>query len=70
MTKNNLPQFNRNTHGSLYDRGSADAYYHRGSNPHWYPAGSYKGERIVDLTQEEIEEYFVGYNQEQERKEW
>ena len=29
------PQFDRERHGSLYDRGRADSYYRRGPNPHW-----------------------------------
>lgn len=56
-----LPQFNRFSNGSLYDRGSADAYYRRHYDPHWYPGGTYKGEKIVNLTSEEIEEYRKGF---------
>ncbi len=33
-------------HGSPKDRGSADAYYSRPYNPHYWPEGSYKGDRI------------------------
>lgn len=67
---NNLPQFDRNRHGSLYDRGEADAYYHRGHHPHWYPEGTYNGARIENLTPEEIEEYMEGYRGTHSRKEW
>lgn len=56
------PQFDRNAHGSLYDRGSADAYYRRPRSPHWYPNGTYNGTRITNLTTEEIKEYLAGYN--------
>jgi len=51
-------------HGSPYDRGSADAYYGRGRNPHYYPLGTYKGERIgfEQMTNEEIVSYNKGYN--------
>ena len=56
------PQFNREQHGSLWDRGSADAYYERAPNPHWYPNGSYKGEPVTDLSKEEKDEYFKGYS--------
>jgi len=58
MTK---PQFQRNRHGSLYDRGSADSYYCRGPSPHWYPEGTYNGVRITDLTEEEVDEYMAGF---------
>ena len=57
-----LPQFDRNRHGSLYDRGSADAWYYREIDPHWYPDGTYNGKRIDTLTDMEIEEYMEGYN--------
>lgn len=56
-----LPQFDRNRHGSLFERGSADAYYRRAYDPHWYPEGTYNGARIVNLTSEEIEEYRKGF---------
>jgi hypothetical protein len=60
------------THGSPYDRGSADAYYDRSHNPHWYPEGSYRGKRIeeADMTSEEIQAYDAGYEEETERKIW
>ena len=31
------PQFDRERHGALWDRGSADSYYGRPRDPHWYP---------------------------------
>ena len=62
MTKTALPQFNRERHGSLYDRGTADAWYHRKPKPHWYPEGTYNGKRIEVLNESEIEEYMEGYN--------
>ncbi len=49
------------SHGSPYDRGHADSYYRRPKSPHKYPEGTYKGERITDLTPEEIEAYEAGY---------
>ena len=52
-------QFDRNRHGSLYDRGSADSYYGRPQQPHWYPEGTYHGERVTYLTQAEID-IFLG----------
>ena len=56
------PQFDRKRHGSLFDRGSADSYYGRGRDPHWYPTGSYNGEKITGLTAAELEEYHAGYD--------
>ena len=55
------PQFDRERHGSLFDRGSADSYYGRIPKPHWYPKGTYKGAEVTDLTQAETEEYLAGY---------
>lgn len=59
-------------HGSPYDRGSADAYYGRLSNPHYWPEGTYMGEKVSheDMTAEQIEEYYDGYDNETDRKEW
>lgn len=71
--KKTLPQFDRDNHGSLYDRGAADSYYRRDPEPHWYPEGTYVGKRIVDLTPEEIAEYMAGYQYNEEsncHKEW
>ena len=55
-------QFDRKQHGGLFDRGSADSYYSRPQDPHWYPEGSYHGEKITDLNSAEIEEYLAGYD--------
>ena len=62
-------------HGSPYDRGSADSYYGRPMDPHWYPAGTYKGQRISEayMTADEIEEYYDGYEDNEasgDKKEW
>jgi hypothetical protein len=56
------PQFDRERHGGLFDRGSADSYYGRPRDPHWYPQGSYNGDKIVKLTEAEREEYLTGYH--------
>lgn len=67
------PQFDRKRHGALYDRGSADSYYRRSPDPHWYPEGTGHGSRITNLTIEEIEEYYTGYEHNEqygEHKEW
>ena len=51
------------THGSPFDRGSADSHYSRPQDPHWYPKGSYRGDRIEskDMTIAEMRAYFMGY---------
>ena len=56
------PQFDRERHGSLFDRGSADSYYGRPASAHWYPNGTYKGEAVIDLTPAEVAEYQAGYD--------
>ena len=67
------PQFDRQRHGGLWDRGSADSYYHRSPQPHWYPLGTGNGQKITDLTVEEIEEYYAGYEDNEktgDKKDW
>ena len=46
-------------HGGPYDRGSADSYYGRGRDPHYYPLGTYNGDRVeaYDMTAKQIAEY-------------
>lgn len=52
------------SHGSPFDRGSADSYYHRGAKPHWYPEGTGHGEAITEerMSAAEIEAYYAGYD--------
>lgn len=67
------PQFDREQHGGLYDRGSADSYYHRAPDPHWYPQGSHNGIKVTDLTAEEQAEYHAGYDHNEHtgnKKQW
>lgn len=67
------PQFRRERHGSLYDRGSADSYYGRPPNPHWWPEGTGVGDMITDLTESEKSEYLAGYEFNEQygnKKEW
>ena len=67
------PSFDRNRHGSLYDRGSADSYYDRARYPHWYPNGTYNGECVLGVTEDEIAEYMAGYDWNEEhgdKKSW
>lgn len=63
-------QFDRSRHGGLYDRGSADSYYRRPKNPHWYPEGTGIEPIITDLTEEEVKEYMLGYDENTEFKDW
>ena len=56
------PQFDRELHGSLFDRGSADSYYRRPRSPHYYPEGTYNGARVTDLNEAEIAAYNAGYD--------
>ncbi len=63
------------THGGPFDRGSADSYYHRPRDPHWYPEGTYKGERITkdQMTPEQIQAYLAGYQYNEQfgdKKDW
>ena len=62
----------RTWHGSPADRGGADRYYGRPYNPHYYPEGTYVGERIVppQMTEAQIEEYHNAFRQEEDRKDW
>jgi len=60
-------------HGNPFDRGSADSYYGRPRAPHWYPEGSYNGDRVTDLTDAELEAYHAGYDyneQQGDKKSW
>lgn len=66
-------QFDRNRHGSLFDRGSADSYYHRHQDPHWYPTGTGNGAKVTNLNNDEIAEYMAGYNWNEkfgDKKDW
>jgi hypothetical protein len=67
------PQFERERHGSLWDRGSADSYYNRGARPHWWPQGTGHGQEVTDLTEAERAEYMAGYDdneQSGDKKDW
>jgi hypothetical protein len=58
------------THGSPYDRGSADSYYRRPKFPHKWPEGTGNGEMVILTDPKEIEEYLLGYEENQDFKEW
>ena len=66
----NARDFFDGSHGSPYDRGSADYYYWRPFDPHKYPNGTYVGDPVTDLTEEELMAYSVGYELELDRKDW
>lgn len=60
-------------HGNAFDRGSADSYYGRPRQPHYYPEGTYKGDRVTDLTDDELEAYHAGYDYNEQygdKKDW
>ena len=50
------------SHGSFFDRGSADSYYGRPRNPHRGGVGGGSGLRIEAVTEEEFEAYHAGYD--------
>jgi len=54
-------QFDRERHGSLWDRGSADSYYHREPNPHYGGVGGGSGERVAVEDEASVAEYMAGY---------
>ena len=52
------------THGCPFDRGGADSYYYRYAEPHkWTNGNGRDGGRVEewDLTDDEIEGYWMGY---------
>jgi len=61
-----------NRHGSPYDRGSADRYYRREWQPHYFKGNTYRSEKVdrVDMTQEEIDQYTRGYEEQEDFKDW
>lgn len=68
-------EFFSRAHGSPFDRGSADSYYGRPQDPHWYPAGTYKGDKITakDMSLAEMRAYFAGYEYNErfgDKKDW
>ena len=66
-------QWVRGTHGSLYDRGSADSYYHRLPGPHYGGVGGDSGPRVVVRDKDSVAEYMAGYNDNEEsgaKKDW
>ena len=59
-------------YGSPYDRGSTDRYYGREYQPHMIDFFKGHGVRIKEdeLSQEQLDEYKLGWNQTDDRKDW
>lgn len=49
------------SHGSFFDRGSADSYYGREPNPHRGGVGGDSGPRIEATNDVDVETYLAGY---------
>jgi len=67
------PQFERERHGSLYDRGSADSYYHRAPLAHYGGVGGDSGPRIEVTDTASVAEYMAGYEYNErygDKKDW
>jgi hypothetical protein len=63
------------SHGSPFDRGSADSYYGRPAQPHKYPNGTGNAPRVdsADMTLAELRAYFRGYEYNEQfgdKKDW
>jgi hypothetical protein len=56
------PQFVRERHGSLYDRGVSDSYYGRQITPHYGGTGGASGPRVEVTDADSIVEYLAGYD--------
>lgn len=50
-------------------RGAMDAYYGRNARPHKFLSLT-EEVKVDDLTDEEISEYFTGFMNEEDRKDW
>ncbi len=50
------------SHGSFFDRGSADSYYGRPRDPHKGGVGGMSGIRMDALAEDEFEAYHAGYD--------
>ena len=56
-------------HGSPFDRGCSDAYYYREPSPHYWTNGNGRnGGTVETLTEEQEEEYWIGYELYPERR--
>lgn len=50
------------SHGSYFDRGSADSYYGRPMSPHRGGVGGMSGPRIEAVRESDIQAYLAGYD--------
>ena len=59
-------------HGGPFDRGSADAYYGRPACPHYYKGATKASPKNLEqeMTQAQIDEYFLGYDEQVESGEF
>ena len=63
------------SHGSPFDRGSADSYYGRFPSPHKYPNGTGNAPRVEghDMSLAEMKAYYAGYEHNEQfgdKKSW
>ena len=66
-------QFDRKSHGSLYDRGRADSYYGRAPTPHYGGVGGDSGYRVRVTDSASVAEYQAGYDDNErsgDHKDW
>ena len=49
-------------HGGPEDRGVTDAYYGRAPQPHCFDGDTITSPKRIDLTTQELTEYYEGYN--------
>ena len=57
-------------HGSPEDRGHMDAYYGRDPQPHYFEGDTLQSVKRTDLSCQEYLEYYQGYNNCTDRKDW
>ena len=61
------------SHGSFFDRGSADSYYHRSRDPHRGGVAGGSGPRVEATEPDELEAYHAGYDYNEQygdKKDW
>ena len=61
------------SHGSPFDRGSADSYYGRSRIPHYGGVGGDSGPRVEVTDAKSVAEYMAGYDENEQfgdKKDW
>lgn len=61
------------SHGSFFDRGSADSYYHRQRDPHRGGVGGLSGPRKDAVNVDDVKAYHAGYDYNEQfgdKKDW